>query len=254
MLIATWNVNSIRVRLQHLLDWLGHVEPDVVCLQELKLETDLFPFDEVGELGYEAAAYGQPSYNGVAILSRLPIEEVIEGFPGEEGQSRVIEAIIEGIHIFSVYAPNGQAVDSEKFKYKERFYKALREHMNGLGDAGEPMAFCGDFNIAPDERDVWDAKKCAGEIGFHPEEHKWLKNFTDWGLHDSLRLVDDKGRQFSWWDFRGGGFAKDHGLRIDQIWVSDALKDSVKKAWIDVDPRTWERPSDHTTVLCELDW
>jgi len=252
--IASWNVNSIKVRIGHLLDWLNHVEPDVVCLQELKLPTDLFPFDEVGELGYEAAVYGQPSYNGVAILSRLPIEEVIEGFPGEEGQARMIEAVIEGLHVFSVYAPNGQAVDSDKFKFKERFYKALREHMDGLGKSSEPMALCGDFNIAPDERDVWDPVKLKGEIGFHPDEHKWLKNFTDWGLHDSFRLLNDKPKQYSWWDYRGGGFAKDHGMRIDQIWVSDALKGSVKKAWIDLDPRGLDKPSDHTPVLCELDW
>jgi exodeoxyribonuclease III len=254
MLIATWNVNSIKVRIGHLLGWLNHVEPDVVCLQELKVETDNFPFDAVGELGYEAAVHGQPGYNGVAVLSRLPIEDVVEGFPGEEGQSRVIEAVIEGLHVFSVYAPNGQAVDSDKFKFKERFYKALRAHLDGLGGPDEPMALCGDFNIAPDDRDVWDAAKCAGEIGFHPDEHKWLKRFTDWGLHDSLRLVDDRPRLYSWWDYRGGGFAKDHGMRIDQIWVSDALKDSVRKAWIDLEPRGLDKPSDHTPVLCELDW
>ncbi|MCA8916052.1 MAG: exodeoxyribonuclease III [Planctomycetes bacterium] len=253
MLIASWNVNSIRVRLQHLLDWMQQAQPDVVCLQELKLETDNFPFDEIGEAGYEAAAYGQKSYNGVAILSRLPIEEVIEGFPGEEGQSRVIEAVIEGVHVFSVYAPNGQTVGGDKFKYKERFYGALREHLDGLGKPSEPVALCGDFNIAPEERDVWDVSRCSGEIGFHPDELKWLKHFKDWGLHDSFRLINEKPKQFSWWDFRGGGFAKDQGLRIDQIWVSDGLKESVKNAWIDIEPRTWERPSDHTPVLCELE-
>jgi len=253
VLIATWNVNSVRARRQHLLDWLQQAQPDVVCLQELKLETDKFPFDEVGNAGYEAAVYGQPTYNGVAILSRLPIEEVIEGFPGEEGQARLIEAVIEGVHVFSVYAPNGQAVDSDKFQYKQRFYKALREHLDGIGKPTEPVALCGDFNIAPADRDVWDPRKLKGEIGFHPDEHKWLKHFADWGLHDSLRLVDDKPGLYSWWDYRGGGFAKDHGMRIDQIWVSHALKDSVKKAWIDLEPRTWEQPSDHTPVLCELD-
>ncbi len=253
MLIATWNVNSLRVRLQHLLDWLGQAGPDVLCLQELKLPTDDFPFDEVGELGYEAAVHGQPGYNGVAILSRLPIEEVIEGFPGEEGQSRVIEAMIEGVHVFSVYAPNGQAVGSDKFAFKQRFFHALREHLDSFGKPSEPVALCGDFNIAPDERDVWDPKACAGGIGFHPDEHKWLKHFTGWGLHDSFRLMNDKGGQFSWWDYRGGGYKRGHGMRIDQIWVSDGLKKSVKKAWIDIDPRGWEQPSDHTPVLCELE-
>ena len=253
MLIATWNVNSIRVREQHLLNWLGDVGPDVVCLQELKVPTDSFPFDAVGELGYEAAAYGHGGYNGVAILSRLPMEEVIEGFPGEEQQARMLEAVIEGVHVFSVYAPNGKAPDDEKFEYKQRFYKALREHLDGIGKPGEPVVLGGDFNIAPDERDVWDADACRGHIGFHPDEHKWLENFKAWGLHDSLRLVKDDAGLFSWWDYRGGGYPRNHGMRIDQVWVSDGLKDSVKDAWIDIDPRGWEQPSDHTPVLCELD-
>jgi exodeoxyribonuclease III len=253
MLIASWNVNSIRVRQQHLLDWLAQAQPDVVCLQELKLETEKFPFDAVGEAGYEAAVYGQKTYNGVAILSRLPIEDVILGCPAEEGHARVLEAVIEGVHVFSVYAPNGQAVGSDKFKFKERFYGALRLHLDSIGKSTEPVVLGGDFNIAPDARDVWDPVKLAGEIGFHPDEHKWLKHFSDWGLHDSLRLITDKPRLFSWWDYRGGGFAKDFGMRIDQIWVSTALKDSVKNAWIDMEPRTWEQASDHTPVLCELD-
>ncbi|MCA8946418.1 MAG: endonuclease/exonuclease/phosphatase family protein, partial [Planctomycetes bacterium] len=156
-------------------------------------------------------------------------------------------------HIFSVYAPNGQASDSDKFAYKERFYGALREHLDGIGKPTEPVALCGDFNIAPEARDVWDPEAMKNAIGFHPSEHQWLKHFTDWGLHDSLRLTNDKAGLFSWWDYRGGGFAKDHGLRIDQIWVSDALKPSVRKGWIDLEPRTWEKPSDHTPVLCELD-
>jgi exodeoxyribonuclease-3 len=253
MIIASWNVNSLRVRLQHLLDWLKTAQPDVVCLQETKLATDDFPFDEVGEAGYEAASHGSGGHGGVAILSRLPIEEVVEGFPGEEGQSRVIEAMIEGVHVFSVYAPNGQAIDSDKFEFKKRFYAALREHLDGFGKPTEQVVLCGDFNIAPDDRDVWDPAACRGQIGFHPDEHAWLQDMQAWGLHDSLRLVDQKGGQFSWWDYRGGGYKRGHGMRIDQIWVSDALKKSVKKAWIDIDPRGWEQPSDHTPVLCELD-
>jgi exodeoxyribonuclease III len=252
MLIAAWNVNSIRVRIQHLLDWLGQAQPDVVCLQELKVSTEDFPFDAVADAGYEAAAYGAGGYNGVAILSRLPIEEVIEGFPGEEGQPRVLEALIEGVHVFSVYAPNGQAPDSDKFAYKQRFYRALRAHLDDLGGPDEPVALCGDFNIAPDERDVWDPAKCRGHIGFHPREHEWLKHFTDWGLHDSLRLLNDKAGLYSWWDYRGNGFGRDEGMRIDQVWVSDALKGDVKEAWIDIEPRGWEKPSDHTPVLCRL--
>jgi len=253
MLVAAWNVNSIRVRAQQLLDWLEQAQPDVVCLQELKVSTDDFPFDAVADAGYEAAAYGQGGYCGVAILSRLPIEDVIEGFPGEEGQPRVLEAVIEGVHVFSVYAPNGQSPDSDKFQFKKRFYEAFRMHLDGLGGPDLPVMLCGDFNIAPDARDVWNAEKCKGHIGFHPSEHQWLRRMKDWGLHDSLRLLDEKGGQFSWWDYRGNGFGRDEGMRIDQIWVSDALKDSVKRAWIDIEPRGWEKPSDHTPVLCEIE-
>lgn len=252
MIVASWNVNSIRARIGHLLDWLKFASPDVVCLQELKVTLDNFPFDEIADAGYEAAVQGQPSYNGVAILSRLPIEDVVEGFAGDDGQARVIEAMIEGVQIFSVYAPNGQAPDSDKFAYKERFYSALREHLDDLGTSDDPVMLCGDFNIAPDERDVWDAEACRGHIGFHPSEHDWLANFRDWGLHDSLRLHTEDAGLFSWWDYRGGGFPRNHGMRIDQIWVSDGLKDSCTRAWIDVDPRGWERPSDHTPVLCEI--
>ena len=253
MLIASWNVNSLRVRLQHLLDWLAKAQPDVVCLQELKMETDKFPFDEIGEAGYEAAVVGQKTYNGVAVLSRLPIEEVVEGFPGDEGQARLIEAVIEGVHVLSAYCPNGERPGSEKFQYKQRFFKSLREHFDALGPNTTPVAICGDFNIAPEARDVWDPVKAAKVCGFHPDEVKWLGEFTAWGFHDSLRQFDQKGGQFSWWDYRTDGWRKGEGMRIDQIWVSHALKDSVKKAWIDCEPRGWDKPSDHTPVLCELD-
>lgn len=252
MIIAAWNVNSIRARKQHLLDWLSLAKPDVVCLQELKLTTDEFPFDEIGDAGYEAAVYGQPTYNGVAVLSKLPIEEVIEGFPGEEGQSRLIEAVIGGVHVISAYCPNGQSPDSDKFRFKQRFFAALRAHLDGLGKPDLPLAICGDFNIAPDERDVWDPAACRGMIGFHPDEHAWLKHLTDWGLHDSFRLHEPGAGHYSWWDYRGGGFRKNEGMRIDQIWLSDGLKPACTRAWIDTEPRGWDKPSDHTPVLCEL--
>lgn len=253
MLIASWNVNSIKVRLPQLLNWLEQAKPDVVCLQELKCETELFPFDALGEAGYEAAAYGQKAYNGVAILSRLPIENPVEGFAGEEGQARLIEATINGVTVLSCYAPNGQAVGSDKFAYKLRFFEALRRHLDGLGNSGLPLVLAGDFNVAPDERDVWDAAKCAGDIGFHPDEHKALKRLTDWGLVDSFRLHDARPGQFSWWDYRGFGFGKDRGMRIDQLWLSKALERRCKSARIDVEPRKLEKPSDHTPVLCEIE-
>jgi len=252
MLIATWNVNSLRVRLPHLLKWLARAEPDVVLLQEIKMESDKFPFDEIGEAGYEAAVHGQKTYNGVAVLSRLPIDDVVEGFNGDEGQARLIEVQIEGVHVFSAYCPNGEKPGSDKFKYKQRFYTALRRHFDALGANSTPVVIGGDFNIAPEAKDVWDPVKAAKTCGFHPDELKWLANWREWGFHDSLRLCDDKGGQFSWWDYRTDAWSTDEGMRIDQIWVSEGLKKSVKKAWIDRTPRGWEKPSDHTPVLCEL--
>lgn len=252
MRIATWNVNSIKVRLPQLAAWLKKAAPDVVCLQEIKCETDAFPFDALGELGYEAAAYGQKTYNGVAILSKQPIENIVEGFDGEEGQSRLIEATINGITVLSCYAPNGQSVGSEKFAYKLRFFEALRKHLDGLGKPTMPLVIAGDFNVAPDERDVWDAKKCANDIGFHPDEHKALKRFTDWGLVDSFRLHEQGAGHFSWWDYRSG-YDNNQGMRIDQVWISKALEKACIGARIDIGPRKLEKPSDHTPVLCELD-
>ncbi len=252
MLIATWNVNSVKVRLPQLSAWLQKAQPDVVCLQEIKCETESFPFDALGELGYEAAAYGQKTYNGVALLSKLPIENIVEGFPGEEGQSRLIEGTINGITVLSCYAPNGQAIGSDKFAYKLRFYEALRKHLDGLGKSTLPLVIAGDFNIAPDERDVFDVKKCAGDIGFHPDEHKALKRFTDWGLVDSFRLHEKGAGHFSWWDYRTG-YDNNQGMRIDQVWISKALEKQCTGARIDIGPRKLEKPSDHTPVLCELD-
>ncbi|MBE7490206.1 MAG: exodeoxyribonuclease III [Planctomycetes bacterium] len=253
MLIATWNVNSLRVRLAQLLQWLKLARPDVVCLQEIKMQEADFPFDEIGAAGYECAVHGQKTYNGVAVLSKLPIEDVVPGFAGEEGQARLIEAVIDGVHVLSAYCPNGETPSSDKFRYKQRFFSALRAHLDNLGKSALPLCICGDFNVAPEEKDVWDPAKAARTCGFHPEERRWLKHLTDWGLHDSLRLVDDKGGQYSWWDYRTGGFRKNEGMRIDQIWVSDGLRPRVRKAWIDTEPRGWDRASDHTPVLAQLE-
>lgn len=253
MRIASWNVNSLKVRLPQLLDWLGRAQPDVVCLQETKLANEDFPFDALGEAGYEAAAHGTGGYNGVAILSRFPISDPVEGFTGEEGHARLIEATIEGIQVFSVYVPNGQSPDSDKFHFKLRFLKALRQHLDSLAKPSQPLLLAGDFNVAPETRDVWDPKAMAGQIGFHPAEHEALKHLADWGLVDSLRLHDQRAGQYSWWDYRGGGFAKDQGLRIDQIWLSKGLAPRCKAASIDLAPRRLEKPSDHTPVIAELE-
>ena len=253
MRLASWNVNSIKVRLPQLTGWLKQAQPDIVCLQETKVMTEDFPFDPLGELGYEAVAYGTGGYNGVAILSKFPINEPVEGFTGEEGHARLIEANIEGIQIFSVYVPNGASPDDEKFQFKLRFFKALRAHLDSVAKPGADLVLCGDFNVAPEDRDVWSPKTLRGQIGFHPLEHDALKNLTSWGLKDSLRLHDQRAGQYSWWDYRTLGFQKDQGMRIDQIWLSDSLAKRCTAASIDLAPRRLEKPSDHTPVLCDID-
>ncbi|MCC6574623.1 MAG: exodeoxyribonuclease III [Planctomycetes bacterium] len=253
MRIASWNVNSIKVRLPQLTEWLKRAEPDIVCLQETKVTTEDFPFDPLGELGYEAVAYGTGGYNGVAILSKFPINEPVEGFTGEEGHARLIEASIEGMQVFSVYVPNGASPEDEKFKYKLRFFKALRQHLASVAKPTSELVIAGDFNVAPEERDVWNPKIAAKYVGFHPLEHAALKELTSWGLKDSLRLHDQRAGQYSWWDYRTLGFQKDEGMRIDQIWLTEPLAKRCTAASIDLWPRRLEKPSDHTPVICEID-
>ncbi len=254
MKIASWNVNSLNVRLPHLLRWLDEAKPDVVALQETKLEDPKFPEDALLGLGYRSVFCGQKTYNGVSIVSRLPfVGECVTAIPGfDDPQKRVLAATIGDIRIVDLYVVNGEAVGSEKFDYKLRWLTAVREWLRAELAAHPKLVVLGDFNIAPDDRDVHDPKRWHEKILCSTPEREAYQSLLDLGLHDSFRLFNDEAGQHSWWDYRLAAFQRGWGLRIDLVLVSDALKARCVAAGIDRDPRTWERPSDHTPVWVEI--
>jgi exodeoxyribonuclease-3 len=251
MKIATWNVNSLKVRLPHVLDWLAAHQPDVLCLQELKLEDGAFPAAELAAAGYQSACSGQKTYNGVALLSRLPLTDVRRDIPGfDDPQKRVIAATAGGIRVVCGYFPNGQAVGSEKFEYKLRWLAALTEWLRAELKDHERLVLTGDFNIAPEDRDAHPDWK--DEIHVSPPERTAFAALTALGLVDAFRLFPQADRSFSWWDYRMGAFRRNFGLRIDHILVSPALREACLTCSIDTAPRRLERPSDHAPVMVEL--
>ena len=253
MRLAAWNVNSIKVRLPQLLDWLAAAKPDVVCLQELKTEDTKFPRAELEAAGYRAACSGQKTYNGVAILSRLPIVDECAGIPGfADEQKRVLAGTVGGVRVISVYCPNGQAVGSEKFEYKMRWYAALRDYLAAELARHPLLAVAGDYNVAPEDRDVHDPKAWEGQIHVSEPERAAWRALLAVGLKDSFRLFEQPEKSFSWWDYRMLGFRRNAGLRIDQILLSDALAAHCRAASIDREPRKLERPSDHAPILADL--
>jgi exodeoxyribonuclease-3 len=249
--IATWNVNSIRVRHEALLGWIARVEPDVLCLQETKVVDDDFPTDELLRLGYAVAMAGQKTYNGVAIVSRLPMTDIVIGLHDEPRpvDKRLIRVTVGGVRVYSAYVPNGKSVSSPSFVEKLRWLARLRQTIALDTSPGQPAVVCGDFNIAPDERDVFDPEAMRGQLHFHPDEHRALAELLAFGLVDVLRLHHQEGQLFSWWDYRAGGFRKNQGLRIDLILATKPLAERCTSAEIDVEPRQGERPSDHTPVV-----
>ena len=254
MKIASWNVNSLNVRLPHLLDWLRAAQPDVVALQETKLEDAKFPDGALAEAGYRSVFCGQKTYNGVAILSREPATEVQFGVPGlEDEQKRVIAATVNGVRVIDLYVVNGQAVGSEKYAYKLRWIQAVHDWVAGELQRHPKLVVLGDFNIAPEDRDTHDPA-IWNELSIHSStgERAALQSLLSLGLHDSFRLHNDEPGHYSWWDYRMGAFRRKHGLRIDLVLVSEALKDAVVEVGIDREPRTWERPSDHAPVWVRL--
>jgi exodeoxyribonuclease III len=254
MLIATWNVNSILARMPLVLRWLDAVKPDVVCMQETKCTDDKFPALVFQERGYQCQLFGQQSYNGVAILSRCACETTHRGYPGDDptAQSRLITSTVEGIQIVNVYIPNGQAVGSEKYEMKLGWMRRLREFFDQNYDASNPVLLCGDFNVAPEERDVHDVRLWQGRIMFSEQERATLQNIKDWGFKDAYRLHNEEGGKFTWWDYRAGMFRRNMGLRIDHVWITEPLVSRSVRTWIDMEPRTWEKPSDHAPVLAEF--
>lgn len=251
MKIATWNVNSLKVRLPHVIDWLHREQPDVLCLQELKMEDKAFPRAEVEAAGYHAAFSGQKTYNGVALLSKLPPEEVHCGLPNfADEQKRVIAATFGGVRVISAYFPNGQALDSEKFQYKLQWIAALREWLRDELSRHQRLVLAGDYNIAPEDRDAHPDWKEA--IHVSPAEREAFAGLTALGLHDAFRLFDQPDRSYSWWDYRMGAFRRNFGLRIDHLLVSDVLRAQCVGCSIDTAPRKLERPSDHAPVSVDL--
>jgi exodeoxyribonuclease-3 len=253
MKIATWNVNSLRVRLPHLLDWLAAAQPDVVGLQELKCTDDKFPFAELEAAGYHAAANGQKTYNGVAILSRHPITDVSRDIPGfADEQKRVIAATVNGVRVINVYVVNGQDLGTEKYAYKLRWLAALQGYVGGEMAVHSRLAVTGDFNIAPAAEDTHDPAIWEGKILCSEPEREAFRALLALGLKDSFRLFPQAPQSFTWWDYRQAGFRRNLGLRIDHVLVSEALAPACRGCVVDLAPRKLERPSDHAPVLAEF--
>ncbi len=251
--LATWNVNSLNVRLPHVLDWLTNNPVDVLCLQETKQEDSKFPYAELSAAGYFAVHDGQKTYNGVAILSRYEMLDINYGIAGfEDAQKRVISATIQGIRVVCVYIVNGQAIDSEKYVYKMRWLDALHSWLRDELLKYPKLIVLGDYNIAPEDRDCHDPAAWEGQVLVSAPERAHFQQLLSLGLHDSFRLFDQPEKSFSWWDYRMMGFRRNFGMRIDHILVSDALKPHCRQCVIDKAPRKLERPSDHTPVILEL--
>lgn len=251
--LATWNVNSLTVRLPHVLDWLNAERPDVLCLQETKQEDSKFPYAALQEAGFNAVHNGQKTYNGVAIISPHPITDVQFDIPGfADVQKRIVAANVLGIRVISAYVVNGQAIDSEKYQYKLQWLQALEQWLTAELKQHARLAVLGDYNIAPDDRDCHDPAAWEGQVLVSAPERAAFQRLLDLGLHDSFRLFHQDGGQFSWWDYRMAAFRRNMGMRIDHVLVSDALKADCRACIIDKAPRKLERPSDHTPVMLTL--
>lgn len=254
MKIATWNVNSLKVRLPQVLQWLTDNPIDVLCLQETKLTDDKFPVAEINAAGYQVVFTGQKTYNGVAILSRHPIEDVVKNNPlFEDEQQRLLTATINGIRIVCAYIPNGQSLESDKYQYKLKWLNGLHDWLQQQQAQHPKLALLGDYNIAPEDRDVHDPAAWEGQVLVSPPERAAFVRMQELGLTDAFRLFEQPERLFSWWDYRQMGFRMNKGLRIDHILLSAPLVPLCSACIIDKVPRKWEQPSDHTPVIATLD-
>jgi exodeoxyribonuclease III len=256
MIVASWNVNSIRARLDSLTRWLDSVQPDVLLLQETKVVDADFPSEELVRRGYAVVFAGQKSYNGVAILSQHPIRDACFGFPGDgpEADKRLATASIKGLRIACAYVPNGKDITHRAFGEKLVWLTRLREFLvEQRKEFGLPVIIGGDFNVAHEPRDVWSPERLEGQLHFHPDERRKLDDLVAAGFIDSFRHFCSETARYSWWDYRGTSVAKNQGLRIDYLFVDESLESRCKMAGIDVEPRHWEKPSDHVPTWVELD-
>ena len=256
MLVVTWNVNSLKARLPRVEEWLSEIQPDVVCLQETKLAQEKFPTDAITALGYESAHFGQGQWNGVAILSKVGLTDVVHNFaPGieQDTEARIISATCGGVRISSVYVPNGRELDNDHYKYKLSWLSRLRQHLDATCSPADDVIVAGDFNIAPDDRDVWDIKQFANATHVSQPERDALKNVCDFGMEDTFRKFHSEEGLHSWWDYRGGSFYKGHGMRIDLLLATASV--AARSTWTTVDrnARKGESPSDHAPVLLKVD-
>jgi exodeoxyribonuclease III len=251
MKIATWNVNSLKVRLEQVQNWLLESQADVLCLQETKTEDVNFPLLELQQAGYQVVFSGQKTYNGIAIVSKLPLTDVQYGLPNfDDVQKRLIAATVDGVRVVCVYIPNGESVESDKYQYKLAWLAALHVWLKDEMQRYPKLALLGDYNIAPEDRDVHDPAAWAGKVLCSEPERAAFNGLQQLGLRDAFRLFDQPEKSFSWWDYRMMGFRRNHGMRIDHILISNAVNCSVCS--IDKTPRKLERPSDHTPVLAEI--
>ncbi|MCX7620124.1 MAG: exodeoxyribonuclease III [Acidimicrobiales bacterium] len=254
--VATWNVNSLKARLGRVEEWLATVEPDVCCLQETKLSDDAFPAMTFQAMGYESVHVGQGRWNGVAILSRLPISDVVTGFgPGIESdpEARLLWARCGPIRVASLYAPNGRSLDSEHYEYKLSWYERLLEALHRHENADDALVLCGDFNIAPDDRDVYDPDEFVGSTHVSEPERAVFRRLLEWGLVDVFREHYDAPGLFSWWDYRAGNFHKGKGMRIDLVLASRPVAERSTAVLIDRNARKGKQPSDHAPVVADFD-
>lgn len=251
MKLATWNVNSIRTRLPRLLAWLEKQKPDVVCLQETKVVNEDFPMLELSALGYRCLIYGQATYNGVAILSRSETCNSSYNLPddGPDAARRLLTTTLDGVRIIGAYAPNGGEVGSDKYVYKLDWYRRLRAFLDGSFDPKSEVLLCGDLNVAPEDRDVWDPERWRGYTLFSEPEKQALRKVMEWGFVDGFRLHHSESGLYSWWDYRAGAFRRNQGLRIDHILITAPLVKRCTSVEIDRDERKGDKPSDHAPVV-----
>jgi len=264
LLVATWNVNSIRSRINHVKEWLETNEIDILCLQETKTEDKFFPIEIFSNLGYEVSISGQKSYNGVAIISRFPINNIKIGFdevikdyidlPILNEQKRIISAEINDIRIINVYVPNGSSINSDKFIYKEKWLECLKLYLRKINSSHTPICLLGDFNIAPEDRDIHTPNNYKESIMASSKERKLLRDALGEELEDVFRIFEPGDKNWSWWDYRHSAWERDKGWRIDHIYLTEDILSCANSCWIDKEPRSKEKPSDHAPVIVDISW